>query len=415
MIEHQKVTESGSGVVEVNVRAIHTLKFGYVLALSFIACLAIINWLMVQAIIQNQSYSAAQVNTSGRQRMSSQEVAFLGLQLVESTDPKEREDLRLRLHQSVGLMKVNHKGLTEGDTSMNLPSPPIPPVIHDLYFEAPVQLEEQLFKYISAAEKLEQTPDSLLQKDSPHLAYILSERTQMKNALNNLVDHYQYESEKKVANLQRLEKRVLGITLLVLLVEAFFIFRPLVNTVQREQRFLEDSNVELHQLSSIDGLTGIANRRAFDQFTEREWQQSRIKGKPMAVILCDIDNFKAYNDTYGHQQGDECLRSIAHAMQETVKRREDLVARYGGEEFVIVLPNTDLKGAQTIAEELRLVVASLNLRHESSLTAPFVTISLGVAVNRSSQEFSSALDLIQAADRALYLAKSSGRNQVVSC
>lgn len=347
--------------------------------------------------------------------MSSQEIAFLGLQLVETTDLKEREDLRSRLRQSVELMKVNHKGLIEGDASMNLPPPPIPPVIHDLYFEAPVQLEEQLLRYMSAAEKLEQTPDHLLQKDSPHLAYLLSERKQIKNALNTMVDQYQYESEKKVLNLQRLEKRVLGVTLLVLLVEAFFIFRPLVNTVQREQRFLEDSNVELHHLSSVDGLTGIANRRTFDQFTEREWQQSRIKGKSMAVILCDIDNFKAYNDTYGHQQGDECLRSIAQTMKETVKRREDLVARYGGEEFVVVLPNTDLKGAQTVAEELRLAVASLNLRHESSLTAPFVTISLGVAVNRSSQDFSSALDLIEAADRALYLAKSSGRNQFVRC
>lgn len=413
MIEKREVINKRSDVT-INIRSIRTLKLGYVLALCIIAFLAIINWLMVQAIIQNQSYSAAQVNTSGRQRMSSQEIAFLSLQLVETTNLNEREDLRLRLRQSVEQMKVNHRGLVEGNSSLNFPPPPLSPAIHALYYEAPVQLEKQLFQYISVAENLAQSPDDHLQMDSPHLQYILNERNPIKNALNHMVDQYQYESEQKVVKLQRLEKRVLGITLLVLLVEAFFIFRPLVNTVQREQRSLKDSNMELHLLSSIDGLTGIANRRAFDRFAEREWQKSRITGTTMAIILCDIDHFKAYNDTYGHLQGDECLRSIAQAMKETVKRKEDLVARYGGEEFVIALPNTDLKGARAVAEELRVAVATLNLSHESSLTAPFVTISLGVAVNGRPQDFASALELIQAADQALYQAKSNGRNQVVS-
>lgn len=412
MLEKQKVIGKEANLA-INIRPIRTLKMGYVFALSFIAVLAIVNWFMVQAIIQNQSYSAAQVNTSGRQRMSSQEIAFLGLQLVETTDLSEREDLRLRLNQSVEQMKVNHRGLVEGNPSMNLPPPPISSVIHALYFEEPVHLEEQIDMYISAAEHLAQTPDNSLQKDSPHLQYILKERNKLKNALDHMVDEYQYESEQKVAKLQTLEKRVLGITLFVILVEAFFVFRPLVNTVQREQRFLKDSNVELHHLSSIDGLTGIANRRAFDQFVEREWQQSRKSGKSMAVIICDIDHFKAYNDTYGHLQGDVCLRSIAQKLADTVKRREDLVARYGGEEFVAVLPNTDLEGASAVAEDLRLAVTSLQLSHEASQTAPIVTISLGVAVNQSQADYSSVLELIQAADGALYKAKSSGRNQVI--
>jgi diguanylate cyclase (GGDEF)-like protein len=411
MIEKRSTMKKESNFA-INLRPIRTLKIGYVFALSFIAVLAIVNWFMVQAIIQNQSYSAAQVNTSGRQRMSSQEIAFLGLQLVESTDPSERDDLRMRLLQSVEQMKVNHKGLVEGNPSMNLPSPPIPPVIFALYFEEPAHLEEQIFKYISAAENLAETPDNRLTKDSPYLQYILNQRDQMKNALNHMVDEYQNESEQKVAKLQLLEKKVLGITLLVILVEAFFIFRPLVNTVQKEQRFLKDSNVELHHLSSIDGLTGIANRRAFDQFAEKGWQQSRMSGKPMAVIICDIDHFKAYNDTYGHLQGDECLRRIAQKMAEVIKRKEDLVARYGGEEFVIVLPNTDLEGARAVAEDLRLAVTSLQLRHESSLTASYVTISIGVAANQDQDGYSSVLELIQASDQALYQAKTSGRNQV---
>lgn len=175
-----------------------------------------------------------------------------------------------------------------------------------------------------------------------------------------------------------------------------------------EQKLAE---MALHNLASKDGLTGLANRRTLDESLRAEWLRGQRQQTPLAFLLADVDHFKLYNDTYGHQRGDECLRAVAGMIGAKVFRPADLVARYGGEEFGIVMPATDLAGALAVAERMREAVESLELEHSASTTADHVTLSIGVAAvtpsPTSTPEF-----LIAAADAALYKAKHHGRNRV---
>jgi diguanylate cyclase (GGDEF)-like protein len=176
---------------------------------------------------------------------------------------------------------------------------------------------------------------------------------------------------------------------------------------------LEAANQRLRRLVSVDGLTGIANRRHFDRVLEREWRRARREQLPLSLIFLDLDEFKRYNDTYGHARGDEVLRVVALTLDETFRRGGDLVARYGGEEFAVVLPGVDGRRAALYAERLRRRIWCLSLPYEASPVAPRVTISGGVATTAPGDEVS-AHDLLQAADAALYRAKCLGRNRIVS-
>ncbi|HZG39789.1 MAG TPA: diguanylate cyclase, partial [Nodosilinea sp.] len=176
-------------------------------------------------------------------------------------------------------------------------------------------------------------------------------------------------------------------------------------------RELTLANQRLKRMAYLDGLTQVANRRRFEQYLDQEWRRmSREKGC-ISIIMADIDSFKGFNDHYGHQAGDNCLRLVARILTRAAKRPGDLVARYGGEEFVIVLPNTDIKGAETVAEEIRLLVRHQRIRHEGSVVDKVVTMSLGVASTLPAIDASPA-SLIKLADDALYLAKNQGRDQV---
>jgi diguanylate cyclase (GGDEF)-like protein len=174
--------------------------------------------------------------------------------------------------------------------------------------------------------------------------------------------------------------------------------------LKRYRDFLED-------LSLVDGLTGIGNRRRFDEFLTREWRRSRRARTPLALILIDVDYFKPFNDFYGHAAGDDCLREVAATIAMLVRRPGDLCARYGGEEFVAILPYTDLAGARILGERIRDAVMALEIPHAGSTVAPHVTISLGVAATDPAvaQE---AEALLREADRRLYEAKTAGRNRV---
>ncbi|MBU3144588.1 diguanylate cyclase domain-containing protein [Clostridium sp. CF012] len=176
---------------------------------------------------------------------------------------------------------------------------------------------------------------------------------------------------------------------------------------------LRADNFRLENLSICDGLTGISNRRHFDQYLEIAWKNSIRSGKPISLVMADIDYFKAYNDNYGHLKGDESLIKVAKTMASSVKRPLDMVARYGGEEFAVILPETDMNGATIVAEDIRKNIEALAITHNYSNITPYITLSLGVATMIPSH-FNSMEEFVDNADKALYKAKSHGRNIVVS-
>lgn len=173
---------------------------------------------------------------------------------------------------------------------------------------------------------------------------------------------------------------------------------------------LDLANRELKRISSLDGLTGVGNRRQFDELIDREWRRAIRNKHEISLLMCDVDYFKLYNDSYGHQAGDSCLQKVAGVMTECLGRGADMACRYGGEEFVIVLPETGMSGAYFVAERIREGVFTRGMKHEYS---PFGQVSLSIGVSCMSPDVSKSAELlIKTADHALYAAKQGGRNRV---
>jgi diguanylate cyclase (GGDEF)-like protein len=203
---------------------------------------------------------------------------------------------------------------------------------------------------------------------------------------------------------------------------------PLLLARVKTQLRVKHMSDELRRIATIDTLTGVPNRRRFDESLEREWRRGRRSSDPLALLMIDVDHFKLFNDRYGHPAGDACLRSVAQAVLATSSRPADLVARYGGEEFAVLLPQTQRRGAEHVARCVLGAVDALGIVHEGSSTAPHVTVSVGVGCyDEDSESWRSpspefrfaqglrarccAIDLVNAADKALYSAKHAGRAQ----
>lgn len=181
--------------------------------------------------------------------------------------------------------------------------------------------------------------------------------------------------------------------------------------IQRKNRELLDSNRNLQEQAIRDPMTGIANRRQFDHVLDEECRRARRRGYPVAMLMVDIDFFKAYNDSLGHPAGDQCIVRVAQALAALMHRPGDLVARYGGEEFAVILPALTPSEAQEVAEDMLQAIRLLQVAHPASSVAPYVTVSIGVASLQPSEALT-CKDLIELADKALYVAKHSGRNRV---
>ena len=177
-------------------------------------------------------------------------------------------------------------------------------------------------------------------------------------------------------------------------------------------RKLDEANRELKRLSAVDGLTSIANRRSFDDALAKEWRRAARNEASLALLLVDVDFFKQFNDNYGHQLGDECLKAVARTLDAQLRRPGDLVARFGGEEFVVLLPQTDSAGAERVADSLRVAIEQLGITHGHSQAGDVVTVSIGLAAARPARDASGPDALVDGADRALYGAKRQGRNRV---
>lgn len=202
---------------------------------------------------------------------------------------------------------------------------------------------------------------------------------------------------------------------LVARVQSALKLRKEIENGKAREKQLVDLNTRLLKLSSVDGLTGIANRRYFDEVLKREWRRAKRDHQSISIGLFDIDFFKNYNDTYGHLTGDDCLRKVADTIRNTLKRPGDVVARYGGEEFVVILPTTNRSGALQVGEEIRAAIESLQIEHSSSPVKQNLTVSGGIATGIPGQrdDITSPDQLVAFADQALYQAKGAGRNIVL--
>lgn len=378
----------------------------YVIALSVLAVLAVTAYAMFQSAVAAEKASAAAMNMSARQRTLSQKAALLGVQLAGG----QRDGARLsaELARTVDSMEAAHRALRDGSAALG-PGWRLSPEVRRMMSGGPVDLDAKLQVFADELRGL-----TALAPEKPATGRERSERiaalaADVLGAMEVVANELQRESEARVLRLQTMGTLFLSLALLVLLLEGLFIFRPAVAEIRRETEALAEANYELSQMSNADGLTGIANRRLFDETWRLEWERALRERQPLVIIMADIDFFKAYNDTYGHQAGDDCLRQVAKALQTTVKRGTDFVARYGGEEFAVILPNTEPEGALRVGEKLRLAVENMALEHVHGIGG-VVTISLGVAT-ATPNKYMARRQLIALADQALYRAKQNGRNR----
>jgi two-component system chemotaxis family response regulator WspR len=184
------------------------------------------------------------------------------------------------------------------------------------------------------------------------------------------------------------------------------------SALRESQQNLMEANLELQRLTKVDGLTGLSNRRYFDEYLQAEWSRSMRSQQALSVLMIDVDEFKRYNDRYGHLAGDEVLKSVAATIQRHCRRSSDLPARFGGEEFVVVLPDASLEQVMHLTERLCRSIEALSLPHLASTVSTHVTISIGAALTIPIQG-RSPLQLVDIADKALYQAKAAGRNRAV--
>ena len=227
------------------------------------------------------------------------------------------------------------------------------------------------------------------------LTLLVSGVNQLQNNLSDYLNRQQRDEKELIAHRDNL-------ALLV---------RERTSELESTNNRLENANALLDGLARTDPLTGLANRRHFDEIKELEFRRALRSGNALSLLVCDIDEFKRYNDTYGHAKGDQCLRAVAGAIQASCARAGDLVARIGGEEFAVLLPGTDAEQAGRLALQLLRTVAELGIAHRSSETARHITVSIGLT-QLDHDRVHAFEALFEQADTALYLAKSRGRNQV---
>jgi diguanylate cyclase (GGDEF)-like protein len=375
------------------------LTLRYLAALALVALFCVAGFLLVFAVISTQDRAAWLINESGRQRMRSQRIMALASELVHAPDAATRDELRRELNRMADSMARGHErlGSVEGgliDTD----------AVHRLFFGREADLDGMVRHYLYAARTLAAEPPDALHRGNTHYQYIrYAGGEPLLQTLDAVVQALERASQRSVTMLSRLEMGVLVGTLLALTGAGWFIFRPMVDAVCREQALLQAANRELERLASTDVLTGAANRLRFQGRAGRQMALSRRHDMPLSLVMFDLDHFKRVNDEHGHEAGDRVLRSTARVVMDNV-RRSDQLFRWGGEEFLLLLPHADLAAAAGLAEKLRGL-----LEHEDMGDGLGVTASFGAAELAEAESLDS---WVERADQALYAAKQAGRNRV---
>ncbi len=375
----------------------------YVLALSLVAALIVAGQAVVQISLKQQEQDARTINIAGRQRMLSQRIHAHVLTAERETNVDRLRARTTTLTNDLALWQRSHDGLRYGDVDLDLRgnnSSEVQVLFASLKPNF-VAIKTAAGEVIAMAEAADAAPIDL----RPQILTILRHEGRFLGTMDQIVHVYEKEAAARVTKLQRIELLLMASALFVLALEAMFIFRPAVRRIRSTMSELSRVSNIFQQLSLRDGLTAIPNRRCFDVIYKRELRRALRSSEPLSLVLIDVNNFKEYNDSFGHQVGDTCLTRIAQTLRNNARRPGDLVARYGGDEFVVLLPNTDMRGAHNVAHVMRRAVESLKIQHASPNAQGILTISTGVASTKLTRANKRSSDLLRAADAALYRAK----------
>lgn len=385
-------------------KPISMLTVSYIVALALLAGMSLGAHYVVKRVIYEQKESARTINVAGRQRMLSQRTTLFLTDLVDHNSPHAL----INLTQSLKLFEKSHKALTVGDEDIGL-SGEVPEALFKIYYKEPYNLDVLVKKYtqdireiIQDAQLNEGNFDNVKVEEIRNLA-----KGKLLSTLDLAVKNYEEIAEAKIARLVDIQTASIICILILIMLEALIIFRPLIRKVKEYASKIEEYAI-------TDDLTGAFNRRSIFEFISKEISRSNRYEYDFSLVICDIDQFKEVNDTYGHTVGDAALRHFVDILQANM-RKEDILGRFGGEEFMIILPQTDNLKAKRVTEKLRLALEKTPLEVEENgavkeikVTASFGLVTYDEKIDKTSDE------IYARADKAVYEAKEQGRNRVVT-
>ncbi|MYL82852.1 diguanylate cyclase [Desulfovibrio aerotolerans] len=389
-----------------NRRFKRSLTLRYIAALTLAAAMALTSYGLFRHSMDTIDQAAATTALFGSQRLLTQRVLAQCLLLAAAAaadDDEQRRDIKGRLTQAVAVLTVNHdRLLADLDAPDSLAARS--PELRDIYFKPPYDLDRAMRLFILNTRAFIDTEAARPALSDPAFRNLLAfGENELLRDLNAVVQQYQRLALSRLAVLRRLEFAAAAAMLAILAASGLVVFRPMVRRICADRESLQGANEALAELAVTDQLTGAYNRLKFHEVMTSQVSRAARYNEPLAVVMFDIDHFKAVNDTYGHAAGDDMLREIARRVS-AATRGVDWFFRYGGEEFVVAAPHTNLGNAALLAEKLRQLIASAPFPHGIS-----GSISLGVAQLRPGE---SVDELMIRVDAALYAAKNSGRNRV---